>query len=105
MNESQALAAMAALSQQTRLRILRYLISKGPAGAPAGDVATSVDAAASRVSFHLSNLQNAGLITSERVSRSIIYRADFTVIGGLMAYLLKDCCQNHPDIVACCSAD
>ena len=104
MNESQALSALAALSQETRLRILRTLIVAGRDGLPAGDIGEAVGATSSRVSFHLSTLQSAGLIQSERVSRNIIYTADFAAVGGLMAYLLTDCCQRHPDIVACCSA-
>ena len=103
MDESQTLAALAALSQETRLRILRHLIGAGEAGASAGAIAKAVDASSSRVSFHLSTLAGAGLIRSERVSRNIIYRADISAIGGMLSYLLNDCCQGHPDIVACCT--
>lgn len=105
MNEAQAIDVLSALSQETRLRIVRYLVSCGDNGASAGDVATQVDATSSRASFHLSALENAGVITAERRSRKIIYRADFEHIGGLMSFLLNDCCSNHPNIRACCLSE
>ena len=104
MNENQALAMLGALSQETRLRIVRYLVSCGDAGASAGDVGRQVGAASSRASFHLSALEQAGVIASERQSRFIIYRADIAALGGLMSFLLNDCCGSHPDIRACCLA-
>lgn len=103
MEESQALDMLGALSQETRLRIVRHLVRCGPDGASAGDIAGAVDAAASRASFHLSNLESAGVVTTERRSRQIIYRANFARLGGLIAFLLEDCCGGHPDIVACCA--
>ena len=102
MDETQAIKMLNALSQETRLRIVRYLVSCGDDGASAGDVGRQVDATSSRASFHLSTLENAGVISSERQSRRIIYRANFKDIGGLMSFLLNDCCENHPDIRACC---
>ena len=102
MNESQTIKMLNALSQETRLKIVRYLVSCGDKGASAGDVGRQVDATSSRASFHLSTLENAGVISSERQSRNIIYRANFKQIGGLISFLLNDCCENHPDIRACC---
>lgn len=102
MNESQAADALSALSQETRLRILRYLVSKGGAGAPAGDISRAVDAISSRTSFHLSALSRAGLITRERIARSIVYRVDFKAVGGLLGYLVQDCCRGNADVVRCC---
>lgn len=102
MRESQALGILGALSHETRLRIVRYLVRRGADGASAGDIAEQVGAASSRASFHLANLEHAGVIMSERHSRSIIYRANFTDLGGLISFLLEDCCGGHPDIVACC---
>ena len=102
MNESQALDMFGALSQETRLRIVRHLVRCGDQGASAGDVGKHVGATSSRVSFHLSNLEQAGLITSERRSRHIIYRADMKELGGLIAFLLNDCCDNQIDIRTCC---
>lgn len=103
MKESQALDMLGALSQETRLRIVRHLVRCGTDGASAGEVGAAVDAAASRASFHLSVLENAGAVTAERRSRQIIYRANYDGLGGLIAFLLEDCCGGHPDIVACCA--
>lgn len=102
MKETEAIDALSALSQETRLRIVRYLVGCGDDGAAAGDIAENVDAGASRASFHLSVLEQAGMVTSERQSRKIIYKADVENIGSLISFLLNDCCANHPDIRACC---
>jgi DNA-binding transcriptional ArsR family regulator len=105
MNEKHALTMLSALSQETRLRIVRYLVQCGDQGASAGEVGSHVGAASSRASFHLSALDNAGVISSERRSRNIIYRADIGNLGNLMSFLLNNCCDNHPDIRACCGME
>lgn len=102
MKEDQAIDALNALAQETRLRIIRYLVSCGEDGAAAGDIAGQVDIGASNASFHLSALESAAVITSERQSRKIIYRADFEKLGSLISFMLNDCCGNHPDIRTCC---
>ena len=102
MDADEAIEMLGALAQETRLEIVRYLIRRGDQGASAGEVAGHLEASASRASFHLSTLQNAGVLTSERRSRQIIYRPDSRNLGGLIAFLLNDCCDNHPDILACC---
>ncbi len=102
MEEEQALDMFGALSQETRLRVVRYLVQCGTEGASAGEVGTQVDATSSRASFHLSALENAGVISSERQSRRIIYRANLESLGHLISFLLNDCCDNHPDVWACC---
>ncbi|WP_282606283.1 helix-turn-helix transcriptional regulator [Pelagibius sp. Alg239-R121] len=102
MKEKQALDMLGALSQETRIRIVRYLVGCGEQGAAAGDVGKQVGATSSRASFHLSTLEQAGVISSERQSRKIIYRANFDRLGGLISFLLDDCCGSHPDIRACC---
>ncbi len=93
---------LAALSQETRLRVVRYLVQAGEAGASAGEIGKEVEASSSRISFHLSALERAGVVSSERRSRSIIYRAEIGKLGNLISFLLNDCCDNHPDILACC---
>ncbi|MFT4562634.1 MAG: ArsR family transcriptional regulator [Gammaproteobacteria bacterium] len=103
MQEDHVLEALGALSQETRLRIIRHLVESGPDGASAGDIGSAVEATSSRLSFHLTNLEHAGLVQSQRVSRNIVYRARFDQIGELLNYLLMDCCANHPDIRACCN--
>ncbi len=102
MDEDRAIAMLAALSQETRLRMVRYLVACGDSGAAAGDIGAKVGASSSRASFHLSALEKAGVIRSERQSRSIIYRAELQNLGGLVSFLLNDCCEGHPDILACC---
>lgn len=102
MDEHQALEMLGAFSDGTRLRIIRYLVKCGDEGASAGDIGKQVDATSSRASFHLSALKKAGAISSERQSRKIIYRANFDELGGLISFLLSDCCGDHPDIRACC---
>lgn len=104
MNEDQALAAFAALSDPTRLRILRFLVTKGPTGAAAGAIGEGLGAAPSRASFHLSALTQAGLCRREKVSRQVVYRVDFAALAGLMAFMIEDCCQSHPDLRHCCAA-
>ncbi|MEM7429242.1 MAG: metalloregulator ArsR/SmtB family transcription factor [Pseudomonadota bacterium] len=104
MNEQQAIAMFGALSQETRLHIVRYLVERGGEGASAGEIGREVGASSSRASFHLSALEQAGILTSERRSRSIIYRASIGSLGELVSFLLNDCCAGHPDILACCGA-
>lgn len=111
--ETQALAAFAAMSQDTRLRIIRLLVTVGPDGLAAGSIGESVGASSSRLSFHLTHLEQAGLVRSRREARSIIYSADFTALSGLVAFLMRDCCQGRPEIcdpamaalAECCVAD
>jgi ArsR family transcriptional regulator len=112
MDERQALISFGALSQETRLRIIRMLVIAGPDGLSAGSVAEKAEVSASNVSFHLKELERAGLISQQRESRSIIYRASYDTLGGLVRFLMEDCCAGHPDICApvgatkiCCSPD
>jgi len=98
LDEQQALDAFGALSQQTRLQMVRALVVAGPAGLAAGSVGEAVGASSSSASFHLSNLERAGLVTSRREARSIIYSANYEALSGLVAFLMMDCCQGHPDI-------
>jgi ArsR family transcriptional regulator len=98
MEERQALSAFAALSQETRLRIVRLLVQAGPAGMPAGAVAEAAGVSASNVSFHLKELTQAGLASAKREARSIVYTADYDALSGLIQFLMRDCCAGHPDI-------
>jgi DNA-binding transcriptional ArsR family regulator len=100
MKESQALTAFAALSQETRLGIVRLLVRAGADGVAAGDVAEAVSVSASNVSFHLKELERSGLIAARREARSIIYRANYDALRDLIAFLMKDCCAGHPEICA-----
>jgi len=98
MNETQALQALGALSQETRLQIVRLLVKAGPDGMPAGAIGEAVAASSSRVSFHLGHLEHAGLIQSRRNARSIIYSVTFNALSGLVRFLMDDCCQGRPEI-------
>ncbi|ODT14187.1 MAG: transcriptional regulator [Kaistia sp. SCN 65-12] len=99
MNEKQALNAFAALSQETRLRIVRLLVAIGPQGLSAGAIGEAMDgASASRMSFHLSQLEHAGLVVSRREGRSIIYSAAYPPLSSLIEFLMRDCCQGHPEV-------
>jgi ArsR family transcriptional regulator, arsenate/arsenite/antimonite-responsive transcriptional repressor len=100
MKEMQALDAFAALSQETRLRIVRLLVEAGPDGMPAGAIGEAVKASSSNLSFHLSHLERAGLIESHREARSIIYSAAYPALGGLIAFLMRDCCKGRPEVCA-----
>ena len=102
MEEDQVLTAFSALSNRTRLQVLRHLVEAGPEGRMAGDVATALGASPSRMSFHLSALQEAGIVTSERQSRQVVYRVNFDTIGGLMRFLLEDCCKGQASLRSCC---
>jgi DNA-binding transcriptional ArsR family regulator len=113
MDERQALMAFAALSQETRLRLLRQLVIAGPEGTAAGNLASEVGVSASNVSFHLKELEGAGLIGSRREGRSIIYNAAYPALSGLIAFLMQDCCQGRPEVcnpavsalADCCTVD
>ena len=98
MDERQALAAFGALSQETRLRILRMLVVAGPDGIAAGAIAEKSEVSASNVSFHLKELERAGLATARRDARSIIYSVAYPALSGLVAFLMRDCCQGHPEV-------
>lgn len=108
MNESQALSAFGALSQETRLRLLRLLVVAGPEGIAAGLLAEKVEVSPSNVSFHLKELERAGLVVARRDARSIIYRAAFDALSELIRFLMDDCCNGRPEICqpalapACC---
>jgi ArsR family transcriptional regulator len=92
MDTKQAIAALAALAQETRLAIFRMLVEAGPAGLPAGTIAERLAVPASSLSFHLAHLTRAGLLAQERQSRSLIYRADFSATDALVGYLTENCC-------------
>src|ERR1700675_3343287 len=111
MDESQAVAGFGALAQETRLRILRLLVQAGPEGKAAGDIGHAMGVSPSNVSFHLKELERAGLIAQRREARSIIYAAEYAAIGNLIRFLMQDCCSGHPEVCApalavpCCRED
>lgn len=98
MQEQRVLEAFGAISQETRLRIVRRLVVAGAGGMSAGAIGEAVGGSASRLSFHLSHLENAGLVESRREGRSIIYSAIFPALSDLVAFLMRDCCQGHCEV-------
>ncbi|MNJ21620.1 Helix-turn-helix domain protein [compost metagenome] len=98
MEPEAATLALAALAQPTRLAAFRLLVRHEPEGLPAGKVAEALAAPANTMSAHLGVLSRAGLIRSERRSRSIIYRADLDRLQALVLFLLKDCCQGRAEL-------
>jgi DNA-binding transcriptional ArsR family regulator len=93
MDESQAVSALAALAHPVRLRVFRALVVSGPAGLTPGVMQEGLAIPATTLSFHLKELTNAGLVTSERASRNLVYRAAFERMNGLLGYLTENCCQ------------
>lgn len=87
-----AVAALGALAQEHRLAVFRLLVEAGDGGLPAGTIAAELGIPNSSLSFHLAQLARAGLVTSERRSRSLIYRADYAAMNGLLGYLTENCC-------------
>lgn len=105
MDGQQALTAFGALSQETRLRLVKLLVVAGNDGLAAGALAQTANVSPSNVSFHLKELERAGLVTSQRDARSIIYKASFDSLRGLLQFLMEDCCNGHPEICAPRSPD
>ncbi|QRM45131.1 helix-turn-helix transcriptional regulator [Rhizobium sp. BG4] len=98
MNDHQALLSFAALSQATRLAVVRALVVVGPDGLPAGIIADQMGVSPSNISFHLKELERSGLVVQRRVSRSLIYAANFDALADLIKFLMEDCCSGHPRI-------
>ena len=98
MESTQALAAFGALSQETRLAALRLLIAAGPQGLAAGQLATQLAVPANTLSAHLNTLSQAGLVTSHRDGRRVIYTARTETMAALIAYLTRDCCGGAPNL-------
>jgi DNA-binding transcriptional ArsR family regulator len=84
--------ALGALAHEHRLAIYRLLVQLGPEGLPAGAIGQRVELLPSSLTFHLQNLQRAGLITQRRESRQLFYSADFVAMNGLVGYLTENCC-------------
>lgn len=97
MDMNAAIEGFAALAQETRLATFRLLVEAGPQGLPAGDVARALAVPHNTLSTHLAQLTRAGLVTSRRDGRQVIFAADFDGMRSLIAYLIEDCCQGRPE--------
>jgi ArsR family transcriptional regulator, arsenate/arsenite/antimonite-responsive transcriptional repressor len=100
MKKSIVIGALGALAQETRLDIFRLLVEKGPEGLPAGELASRLGQPSPTLSFHLNQLKFAGLVSSRRESRSIIYTANFKMMTNLLGYLTENCCGGRPELCA-----
>ena len=93
MKTAQAVRALAALAQDTRLAIYRLLVQQGREGLSVGTVAQRLDLAAPTLSFHLKELANAGMVESRQDGRFMFYSATYDQMNGLLGYLTENCCQ------------
>jgi DNA-binding transcriptional ArsR family regulator len=100
MDSSQAITALGALAQDTRLGAFRLLVKHEPEGVAAGELARLLKVPQNTLSTHLALLSQAGLATSERQSRSIIYRVRLEGLRALVSYLLRDCCGGNAALCA-----
>ena len=98
MEKSIAVAALAALAQDTRLGAYRLLVAAGRNGMPAGQVAAALDLAPNTLSFHFDRLRQAGLVNVRRDGRSLIYAARFDTMTALLGYLTDNCCGGKPEL-------
>jgi ArsR family transcriptional regulator len=98
METEEAILALAALAQSTRLEVFRLLAKHEPDGLAAGDIARALAVPQNTMSAHLSILTRAGLVSSQRHSRSIVYRANLDRFQSVALFLLKDCCGGRPEV-------
>lgn len=93
MEKTDALAALGALAQETRLDVFRLLVRQGPEGLSAGEIGSALGIAPTTLSFHLAQLSHAGLISMRRDGRFLFYSAAYSAVQGLLRFLIEDCCR------------
>jgi ArsR family transcriptional regulator, arsenate/arsenite/antimonite-responsive transcriptional repressor len=103
MDQITAIAALGALAQETRLALFRLLVASGPGGLSAGIIADRLSVAPSSLSFHLQQLVHARLITQRRLSRQLIYAAEYRTMNELLLYLTENCCGRGEACVPACN--
>ncbi|MDY7547157.1 metalloregulator ArsR/SmtB family transcription factor [Glaciimonas sp. CA11.2] len=96
MNTQTAIAALAALAQDSRLAVYRLLVQTGPSGMPPSKIGEQLGIPPSSLSFHLKELTHANLVTSKQEGRFVIYAANFTTMNGLVGFLTENCCGGNP---------
>jgi ArsR family transcriptional regulator, arsenate/arsenite/antimonite-responsive transcriptional repressor / arsenate reductase (thioredoxin) len=97
-DESRAIDGLGSLAQVTRLSAFRHLVAVHPASLPAGEIARLCDVPHNTMSTHLGMLSRAGLVTVERQGRVMNYRANLSGLRGLVGFLMRDCCEGHPEL-------
>ena len=97
MKPAQVVKALAALAQPTRLAVYRLLVTAGPEGMAAGQIAEKVKASPATMSFHFKILSHAGLVESRQEGRFVYYAANFTVMNGMVDYLTENCCGSNAE--------
>jgi ArsR family transcriptional regulator len=100
MENSDAVAALAALAQENRLDVFRLLVQAGPDGLPAGQISERLKLAPNTLTFHFDRLRSAGLVTVRRDGRSMIYAARFEVMNTLLGFLTENCCEGAAESCA-----
>ena len=108
MDTQEAIILFDALSQETRLSAFRHLVEAGPEGLPAGAISEKLGTPHNTMSFHLNHLSNAGIVSSRRDGRSVIYSANFELMRDLIRFMVRDCCavdfaRIHEDKAKGCS--
>lgn len=98
MESVNVILALAALAQSTRLDVFRLLVRHEPKGLAAGDIARALAVPQNTMSSHLAVLSRAGLVSTQRFSRSIVYRADLANLQAVILFMLRDCCDGRPEI-------
>jgi ArsR family transcriptional regulator len=97
MEKTDAVSALAALAQDSRLDVFRLLVQAGPDGLPAGEIANALRLAPNTLTFHFDRLRAAGLVTVRRDGRQMIYAARFETMNALLGYLTQNCCGGAAD--------
>ncbi len=103
-DSKQAVDAFSALAHENRLAVHRLLVASGPSGLPAGVIAERLDVPPSSLTFHLQHLLRAGLVSQRRLSRQLIYAADFAAMNGVVTYLTENCCGRTCDPAPGCAS-
>ena len=100
MDSTDAVTALSALAQTSRLAVFRWLVECGPQGAYPGDIAEKLGITPATLSFHLKALQHAQLIESDRNGRFVRYQANFVVMNALLEFMTTNCCGGQPALCA-----
>ena len=98
MDATGTVRALAALAHEHRLEIFRLLVKRGPSGLPAGEIADKVGIGPTNMSFHLKELDRAGLLRATRDGRYIRYAVDVEGMRKLLTYLTEECCDGRPEL-------